>query len=93
MRYALRRDDNESDIVELLEAHGFQTWPLDGAPFDLIVWRYGGRGFLLLECKTRYGRLTKQQATFFARTEGLPRVAVKTPEAALCAARAFAGLV
>lgn len=89
--YAMRRDQNERDIVAYLEVHGFQAEPVNGCPFDLIVWREGGRGFLLLECKSRDGRLTPRQKAFFARTQGLPRVAVRTPEAALEAAQVYAG--
>ena len=84
---AQRRDANEGDVEELLHAHGFQTWKVDGAPFDLVVWCVPGHGFLLLETKTEFGRMTKRQSQFFLATEGLPRLKVKTPQAAVEAAQ------
>ena len=83
MRHAWRRDSIEDGIEDLLRANGFQTLAVNGVPFDLIVWSTGSVGFLLMEVKSRGGRLKPSQARFFAATDGQPRVRVESPETAV----------
>ena len=88
LRYANRRDATEPDIVDLLELNGYRVWPVDYCPFDLIVYRDDVPAFLLLECKTKHGRHTKQQTTFGNTLVGRkPWATVRTPEEALQAAK------
>ena len=90
MRFACRTDANQKDIVEFLEATGFRVLVMKPpCPWDLTVWRVGGRAFLLLEVKTRTGRPTEAQERFFTESQGLPRFFVRSPEAALEAAQAW----
>lgn len=90
MRHACRTDANQTDIVELLRATGHRVLVMKPpAPFDLLVWRVGGKSFVCLEVKTRTGRLTAVQKAFFSESEGLPRFSVRSPEAALEAAKAY----
>lgn len=64
-RYANKRDQTEPGIVAALEAMGCLVFRLD-KPVDLLVLLPAGRGVALAECKTRRGKLTKDQE-FFAR--------------------------
>lgn len=90
MRHACRTDANQRDIIELLEMTGHRVLVMKPpTPWDLTCWRVGGRSFLLLEVKTLSGRLTEAQKAFWAASEGLPRVVVSSPEAALEAAKAY----
>jgi len=91
VRHAFRRDGNEGDVIATLNASGYHTLPVNGVPFDLIVWRTHGKCWLFLEVKTRLGRLTKLQQRFSDQTQGLPWAAVKSPEAALEAAKQWLG--
>lgn len=90
MRHACRVDANQRDIVELLEVTGHRVLVMKPpTPWDLTVWRVGGKSFVLLEVKTRTGRLTENQKAFWSASEGLPRFAVRSPEAALEAVKAY----
>ena len=61
LRYDARRDENEPEIVEALEAVGAKVLRLDD--IDLLV---GFRGVnYLLEVKMPKGRLNKKQEKFF----------------------------
>jgi hypothetical protein len=78
-RYAKRRDANEPEIVDALEAAGCTVERLD-TPADLLVGK-GARNFLI-EVKAPGGRPTKSQKEFFARWKGQARI-VETAEEAL----------
>jgi len=78
-RYAKRRDENEPEIIDALEAIGCTVVPLD-QPVDLLCGR-GGRN-ILLEVKMPKGRNTRNQTDFFAEWQGQVRV-VRTPEEAI----------
>jgi hypothetical protein len=88
-RHNARRDANEPDIVATLLANGFEVLRLN-QPTDLLVWRKSGVGFVLIEVKTKSGRLTVQQVDFFNATVGLPRGEARTPEEALALAQQWA---
>lgn len=87
-RYDARRDANEPDIVDALEAARIKVWKLS-KPFDLLC-GIGGR-FVILEVKGKDGDLTEQQAEDLAecRYRNLPVYVVRTPEEALQAVGAI----
>ena len=62
-RYANKRDETEPGIVAALEGMGCLVFRLD-KPVDLLVLLPSGRGLALCECKTRRGKLTKDQKFF-----------------------------
>ena len=65
-RYDAKRDANEPEIVEALEAVGASVVRLDDV--DLVV---GFRGVnYLMEIKTDKGKLNKKQAKFFRSWNG-----------------------
>ena len=83
-RYANRRDANEKEIVQALEAIGCTVWRLD-EPVDLLVGR-GARNWLL-EVKDpskprRDRQLTDNQKKFFASWQGQVRK-IETAEEAI----------
>ena len=78
-RYGNRRDVNEQEIVDALEAIGATVCRLD-RPVDLLV-GYRARCFLI-EVKAPNGRLTRGQREFMRRWKGQVRV-VETPEDAI----------
>lgn len=92
-RYAVRRDDNEDEIVSALRRCGYRVW-LHDQPLDLLVCfqriRERGRGFGFLEVKTAKGKLTAAQEEFFAATDGAPRAVVRDAVEALATIRAWA---
>ena len=63
-----KRDSNESYVREILAAHGVMTFPMSqrGIPDLLCIaqpdWRIP---MFMVECKSKYGELTKDQADFF----------------------------
>ena len=63
-RYAKKRDANELEIVQALEVLGFSVERLD-TPVDLLVGKFGVT--LLVEVKTKTGKLTKAQKKFINR--------------------------
>jgi len=66
MRYDAKRDSNELEIIEALQAVGAKVMQLD--EFDLLV---GFRDKLyMLEVKTKTGRLNKKQARLFREWAG-----------------------
>jgi len=66
IRYDARRDANEPEIIEALQAVGAKVMQLD--EFDLLV---GFRDKLyMLEVKTKTGRLNKKQAALFREWAG-----------------------
>ena len=73
-----RRDANEPEIVEALEAVGAKVLRLDDV--DLLV-AFRDKLYLL-EVKTPQGRLNKKQAAFFREWAGYVWI-VRTPEQAL----------
>ena len=80
MRFAARIDNTQTAIVEALRAAGVAVYHLK-QPTDLLTWT-AANGYALLECKSRYGTLTKAQKAFRASWPG-PWYIVKTPEEAL----------
>lgn len=76
-RYANKRDENEGAIIAALEAMGCLVKRID-TPADLLVNHHGT--VLLVEVKTRTGRLTDDQRAF---AEHWPLHIVKSPEDAI----------
>ena len=90
MRYANRRDGNEGDIVEYLEACGYQLKPAQPpAPFDWFVRRGSNPMVVFLELKTKLGKLTRNQATFKEWVGEGPYISARTPEEALTKLQAW----
>ena len=77
-RYAKRRDENEPEIIQALEAIGCTVESLD-EPCDLLVGR--GAVALLLEVKMPGGRKTVKQKKFAARWKGPYRIVTTADEA------------
>ena len=92
-RYAVRRDDNEDEIVSALRRCGYRVWRHD-QPLDLLVYfqriRTRGAAFGFLEVKTERGKLTAAQDQFFGDTDGAPRAVVRDALEALATIRAWA---
>lgn len=81
MRYAFRRDANETEIVAALRKAGAYVWVI-GLPVDLLV-GYKNHTFLV-ECKTTSKkRLTSLQADFFKNWSGSTLARIDSVEAAL----------
>ena len=83
LRYRARRDDNESAIVQALQAVGCSVMPLpggEGRP-DLLVGRAGVN--YLLEVKGAAGTLTPAQVQFHGTWQGRPVAVVRTRREAL----------
>jgi len=78
-RYGNRRDANEQEIVDALEAIGATVYRLD-RPCDLLV-GYRAHNFLI-EVKAPTGRLTRGQREFMRTWKGQVRV-VENPEDAI----------
>ncbi|HLO78172.1 MAG TPA: hypothetical protein VK196_17085 [Magnetospirillum sp.] len=76
-RHNARRDANEGVIVAAFEAMGCLVRRID-TPADLLVNHHGT--VLLVEVKTRTGRLTDDQRAF---AEHWPLHIVKSPEEAI----------
>jgi len=66
-RFKNKRDANEPEIVETLEAYGFSVERLD-TPLDLIC-GYQGRDYLV-EVKQPLGTFTGPQEVFFENWKG-----------------------
>jgi hypothetical protein len=81
MRYASRRDANETEIVAALRKAGAYVWVI-GLPVDLLV-GYKNHTFLV-ECKiSSKKRLTSLQADFFNNWAGSTLARIDSVEAAL----------
>lgn len=78
-RHNPKRDANEPEIVRALESIGCDVTRLD-KPVDLVV-GYRGRT-VLLEVKTKDGKLTEDQKKFFQLFRGEAYI-VRTPERAI----------
>ena len=88
MRIASKRDANEADIVEALEDAGAIVTRISQAGLpDLLVLFRGV--FLLLECKSGRGKLTKAQKEFNAANCKGPLAVVRTPAEAVGAMRSL----
>lgn len=87
LRHGKRRDTNEPEIIEALEQTGrFLVMKL--TEFDLLVYdRQTGR-LVMMEVKTKTGKLTKSQEAMLM--AGWPLRIVRTPQEALDAATAEA---
>ena len=80
MRYALRVDANQTQVVSALTAAGYQVEVI-GKPVDLLVGKAGR--FMFMEVKIPGGKPTQFQQGFFQRWAGYPLSLVDGPEAAL----------
>jgi hypothetical protein len=84
VRYAARRDETESEIIEALTDAGYWVGQVSSPGFpDLAVGRMGCERMILLECKSRGGKLTDAQKEFFAKSQGGPRFVVRSAQEAL----------
>lgn len=81
LRYAKKRDENESEIIDALECIGCTVYPMD-TPCDLLVGR--GAKNILMEVKNpkRYSKKTTAQKMFFKTWKGQICI-VKTVEEAI----------
>ena len=92
MRYALRTDKNQSEIISALEAAGALVEVI-GKPVDLLV---GIRSrFAFFECKDGAKPLSRRKKTalqdrFFAMYDGYPVFVVTGPEDAIKKLRCIA---
>lgn len=82
MRYGLRVDQNQRQIISALEAAGCLV-DVISQPVDLLVGVNGK--WMLMEVKNPKGKnkVTPQQTRFFDKYEGYPWALVDGPEAAL----------
>lgn len=78
--FAKKRDENEADIVDALEAIGCHVTRMD-KPVDLLV-GYRSRTFLI-EVKVDKGKLTEDQREFFAAWNGGNLHVARTPDQAI----------
>jgi len=86
-KYAQKRDDNEREIIQALEAVGAQVWQLNETDIpDLLVGFR--RQWFLLEVKGQQGKLQPGQKQFFEEVMG-PAAVVRTQDEALEAIGAF----
>ena len=81
-RRAAKRDANEGEIIRALQSAGAKVWPISGEGIPDLLVAYDGR-FLLMEVKTRSGRLTSAQVAFCGQVESYPVHIVKTAQEAL----------
>lgn len=81
-RYRQRKDLNQPEIVQALEAVGADVYVMH-APCDLLV-GFRGRNLLLEVKRPKVGKVTPAQAKWNARWRG-QRATVKTPEEAIAA--------
>ena len=66
-RYANKRDANEKEIVQELEARGYSVTKMD-KPVDLLIGKHGRTW--CAEVKMEGGKLTKSQVDFYAAWRG-----------------------
>ncbi len=78
-RHNAKRDANEPLIIAAFEAMGCLVQRID-TPVDLLVYNVRSGSILLVEVKTKRGKLTEQQARF---AQYWPIYVVKTPEDAI----------
>ena len=83
MRRDGRRDAIEPACVAALKSSGFDWEPAKDQPFDGIVFRQGGRQFVIFEFKSKGGKPTDRQDRFWERSAGLPRFYIHSPEEAV----------
>lgn len=85
VRYALRTDANQSQVISALEAAGAKVWII-GKPTDLLVGIDGKFAFFEVKDGQKYASQQKKtalQERFFKFYEGYPVCLVDGPEAAL----------
>lgn len=82
-RTAARKDANQDEIVEALQAAGCVVWNIRW-PVDLLVRTHFG--WLPMEVKTKNGRITDDQSEFIATAGDCPVALVRDVEGALRAA-------
>ena len=71
-----KRDLVEAEIKAALVKCGFSVHSVSSAGHpDLTVWRED-KGLLLVECKSRGGRLTKAQKDFMLEFAGCPNIII-----------------
>jgi hypothetical protein len=85
---AQRRDLSEVGIIEALELMGYQVERMyTPCPFDLLVSRPASSPVKLpMECKSKGGKVSEEQAEYFALW---PDLIVYTPDDALAAAEKY----
>jgi Holliday junction resolvase len=82
VRTKAKRDKSESLIIEGLRQAGYSVYPLSQAGLpDLLVGRHGKT--YLIECKSRYGKLTAAQINFYDEWDGTPLIIAYSLEDAL----------
>ena len=64
MRLAAKRDTVEKTITEYLDSMGFRWFPISSPGLPDLMVSYKGR-WVLLEIKSKYGKLTEKQHLFF----------------------------
>ena len=83
-RYANKRDSNEGEIVDELEARGFSVTKMD-KPVDLLLGKHGKTW--IAEVKTPKGKLRPAQVRFYELWRGNHLILRSTQEAAEWAAQ------
>lgn len=83
MRRDGKRDLIEKDCLAALRIAGFDVELAKDMPFDVVVFRQGGRGFAIFEFKSPGGKPTDRQERFWERSAGLPRFYIHSPEEAV----------
>lgn len=83
-RHNARRDANEPEIIEGLEANDCKCHRID-EPGDLIVWNRRLEKWIVIEVKVPGGRLTPKQKLYRERNPDIPVPIVETVEEALAA--------
>lgn len=82
-----RRDENEPEIVDHLEANGYRTHRI-GNPGDLLVWNPDSRHWICLEVKMPDGRMTPKQIEYRELNPDVDIPVVRTKEQALIEVKA-----
>ena len=93
MRYALRVDANQTQVISALEAAGAKVWVI-GKPTDLLVGINGRFSFFEVKDGSRppsQRKKTDLQERFFDMFEGYPVCLVDSPECALRHLKVIAG--
>lgn len=81
-RQDARRDANEPEIVDALEAEGYPVERI-GNPGDLLIWNPASRHWIVLEVKMPDGRLTPKQKDYREENPDIDIPIVTTGEQAI----------
>lgn len=85
-RQDARRDENEPEIVDHLQANGVKVHRI-GNPGDLLCWNYDSRHWIVLEVKMPGGRFTPKQKKYREAHPDVVIPVVETKEQALMEVR------